>query len=245
MVTALGVAIPVVYVCWLLFFVFRANADLRRIRHEEGLAHPELFKDESKFARSTFFEYRSQSALMGLPMVHVRFGGPPGEAPKAAKGWIAVGDRAVGVLFAMGGIAAGGVSLGGVSVGLISFGGAAIGLLSLGGLAMGGISTGGLAIGWLATGGMAVGWKAAVGGMAVAREYAVGGATFARHANDIFARDFVLRHTWLDPKNASSRKLFGFVTYGIPSAMVIVVLVISRLRWRRESPTGEGKNAAR
>jgi hypothetical protein len=229
---ALGLGIPAIYLAWLMSFSLRANRDLRRIRQEDQRVNPELFKNEVGSSRATYFEYRSRSAPFGLPLVHLRFGAPPGESPKAAKGWIAIGDRAVGVLFAMGGIAAGGVSLGGVSVGLVSLGGAALGGFAFGGFAAGGFALGGVAIGSLAAGGMAVGWKAAAGGMALAGEYALGGEAVARHGNDLAAREFFFRHNWLNPQSFLFKRFAGFVAYGIPSIVVVFVLAVARFRRR-------------
>jgi hypothetical protein len=119
-------------------------------------------------------EYRSKMEFLGLPLVHVRLRGP-GESrmgPAPAKGWIAVGDAAFGVLFAAGGFACGGVSIGGASVGLLAFGGGSAGFMALGGLALG----------WWALGGFAVGAEAALGGLAIAGKVALGGLAIAGRA---------------------------------------------------------------
>lgn len=105
------------------------------------------------------YEWRTQAALFGLPLIHVAVGGDPakGRMRGVAKGIIAIGDVAVGVL-AIGGAAFGGITLGGFSLGLASIGGAAIGILfGLGGLATGYVAFGGLAIGYYAMGGLALG----------------------------------------------------------------------------------------
>jgi hypothetical protein len=88
-----------------------------------------------------------------------------------ATAWVAVGDIAIGVLFACGGVALGGISLGG----------AALGLLPIGGFALGVLAVGGLALGVVAVGGAALAWYAAIGGLAVAHEYAIGGVALARN----------------------------------------------------------------
>lgn len=106
-----------------------------------------------------------------------------------AKGWIAIGDRAHGILFAAGGVAVGAISLGGVSFGLISIGGLSIGAISLGGIALGIYAGGGGAIGYVAVGGGAVALHAAFGGLAIARDYAFGALAIAAHANDAAARN--------------------------------------------------------
>ena len=118
-------------------------------------------------------EYRSSATFLGLPLVHVATGGLVDGRYKrgVATAWFAVGDIAIGVLIACGGVALGGISLGG----------AAIGLLPIGGLALGLLAVGGLALGFLAVGGGAFAWHAAIGGLAVARDYAIGGVASARH----------------------------------------------------------------
>jgi len=124
-------------------------------------------------------EYRSNTEIWGLPLVHIATGIDPKTGKKRiAKGIIAIGDLAFGLVaigggavggvaigggaiggFALGGGAIGSLAVGGGALGLFAFGGGAIGLLvALGGLALGcGLSCGGLAVGSVATGGLAVG----------------------------------------------------------------------------------------
>ena len=97
--------------------------------------------------RSVGFEYMSPARLFGLPLLHIAMGPQENQGKGVAKGIIAVGDVAFGVVFAMGGIAVGGISAGGVSVGLLAVGGAAFGGVTVGGLAVGLLAFGGLAIG--------------------------------------------------------------------------------------------------
>jgi hypothetical protein len=113
-------------------------------------------------------EYRSKAQLLGLPLIHI-VTGTPGRGRGVATGWIAVGDIALGVLFAVGGVAVGGFSVGGVSLGLLGFGGVALGFAAVGGFAAG----------VLALGGAAFGGYAAIGGLAIAGEYAMGGLALA------------------------------------------------------------------
>ena len=137
------------------------------------------------------FEYRSRFELLGLPFVHVRLGGGVAEQPKAVKAWIAVGDCAVGVLVAFGGLAVAPLSLGGFAIGLLPFGGMAIGLLALGGFSLGMYSFGGVAFGWQAYGGCAVAWTAAMGGIAVARDFALGAVALAAQVNNQAAQQYI------------------------------------------------------
>lgn len=119
-------------------------------------------------------EYRSKMELLGLPLIHVstskmvegRF------RRGVARGWIAVGDVALGVILAVGG----------VSIGAVSFGGAAVGILCVGGGALGFMALGGFSIGWLAIGGCAIGAEAALGGLAIAGKVALGGLAIAGQA---------------------------------------------------------------
>ena len=107
---------------------------------------------------------------------------------------IAIGDKADGILLAIGGIARGGVAIGGFALGIFSFGGLAIGLVSLGGLAIGALAMGGGAIGGIALGGGAIGWQAG-GGLAIAWDVASGGGAIAHHAafgGGALAHDFAV-----------------------------------------------------
>ena len=138
-------------------------------------------------------EYRSKATLFGLPLVHIRIGDRFAILQKPVKAWIAVGNSAIGGLFACGGAAIAPVSMGGFSIGLLSFGG-----LALGGVALGGIAAGvwplfgGLIIGWQAFDGcFAIAWKAAAGMFAFAHDFAVGRFVFAAQANNEIARQFI------------------------------------------------------
>lgn len=105
-------------------------------------------------------EYRSAAELFGLPLVHYVQGVDPATGKAlVAKGIIAIGDIAFGVLFAMGGVAYGGIAVGGVAVGVLAFGGMALGVFALGGMAV--------AL-FLAVGGMAMSLVYALGGLALA-----------------------------------------------------------------------------
>jgi hypothetical protein len=174
--------------------------------------------------------YRSQATLLGLPLIDINVRDPQptgrtkpigpsdpdfGSGPGVARGWVAIGDDACGILLAIGGIARGFIALGGRAIGVFSFGGVALGLVAFGGLGLGIIAFGGLgagiyafgglAIGWqaadggaiawdVACGGGAVAWHAASGGAAFAHDFALGGAARALHANDEMAKAVLINH---------------------------------------------------
>ncbi|HET7844880.1 MAG TPA: sigma-70 family RNA polymerase sigma factor [Xanthomonadales bacterium] len=147
-------------------------------------------RDVRKAAGGTWFrESISATRFLGLPLWHIHFGVPEPGAP-AARGWIAVGDRAIGGLFALGSFTIAPVSVGMVAAGGISIGAVAIGVVPMGAFAIGALALGGAAIGLVAIGGYAVAWNGAAGGLAVAHHFAGGGHAFAAHANDIAARDW-------------------------------------------------------
>jgi zinc protease len=147
--------------------------------------------------------FTSRALLFGLPLIDVnvtdpRAPGRPvanGQIPRIARGWIAIGDDARGIILAVGSTARGFIAVGGRSLGVVSIGGVAVGLVAIGGLGVGIFAIGGLGLGFYAIGGLAIGWQGAAGGGAIAWDTAVGGFAMARHAavgGGAFARDFAL-----------------------------------------------------
>jgi RNA polymerase sigma factor (sigma-70 family) len=132
-------------------------------------------------------EYRSKLVLLGLPFIHIRVRGGLTAPVTPVKAWIASGDYAVGLLFAMGNFAIAPVSIGASAIGLLSFGGCAVGLLSLGGVSFGVWSFGAFAFGWQAFGACAMAWNAANGGIAIAHSFAAGNIAQALQANNAAA----------------------------------------------------------
>ena len=139
--------------------------------------------------------FRSQGSFLGVPWIDIQVSDrDENYVPKTARGWIAVGDRANGILLGIGGIARGLVAFGGLAYGGLAIGGLAIGLIGLGGAGLGAFAIGGLAIGYQAFGGGAVGWDACGGG-AIGWHSAAGGGAIARHAafgGGVFAVDFAV-----------------------------------------------------
>ena len=136
------------------------------------------------------WEYRSRWSLLGLPLVHISWNRKVDDKFVPAKGWIACGDIAYGILFASGRVAVGTVSIGMFAVGGIAYGSFAVGIYAFGAAALGIWVGGALAVGYMAFGGAGVAWRIAFGGVAVAHDYAFGGSALARHANDAAAFAF-------------------------------------------------------
>jgi RNA polymerase sigma factor (sigma-70 family) len=152
----------------------------------------EILKNEgSEQSTRPAWEFRSRASVLGLPLVHIRLGDRFALLKKPVKAWVAVGDQAIGGLFAFGGVAIAPVSLGGVAVGVLPFGAIAIGIISLGAFAFGGWAFGGLAIGWQACGGGAFAINGAIGGLAFAQNFALGDIAHALQANNQVARQLV------------------------------------------------------
>jgi len=160
-----------------------------RLRTAERARRPEAFADPADRVGSPQSEYRSRATLFGVPLVHIRFATPEADQGPAF-GWIAGGERAVGLLFAWGGWAVGCVCVGGVTLGIFSFGAVSVGLLSLGALCFGGVALGAVSVGWHAVGSLsATAWHSAQSmGLAFSHYVALGPVALAPHANDEFAR---------------------------------------------------------
>ena len=200
-----------------LFFAVRNSRTQRFIRASERLKLG-LAPEEND---PGVIEYRSRLEFLGLPLVHVRYGGSPSTV---AKGWIAYGPVAIAPLVACGGVAVGGIAMGAMSVGLITTAGIGIGLFSFSGLAVGGVVMGGLAAGWIAFGGAAWGWLAAYGGQAWAGVYGMGHHVIAPHANDAVARAFFADHGLM-------RMMDGIAQHGIWLQGILFLPMFALLTW--------------
>jgi RNA polymerase sigma factor (sigma-70 family) len=238
LVITFGLTIMLAYVIFIFISAWRFNREFARMREEEKTLHPDVFaKAGEGYMFCTPWEYRSRATLFGLPLVHIRTGRLPGRKKfSPAVGWIACGEVAYGILFASGAVAVGGISMGAVSIGIISFGGFGFGLFAFGGVAVGGLAMGGAAIGLIASGGFAFAWHAALGGFAVAHELALGGGALANHANDEVAREFFLRHRWLDFTQTGPRNAFWFLCF---APVIFQVLFWNWLRRKMDKRTAK------
>lgn len=199
-----AVVVALLYIGGILAVAVRFGRQFRRLRGESRRAHPESFvgvEDPAACGLGWKYSYRSRWTFLGLPLVHVRFGTTDSSKRSPAVGWIAMGDYAIGILFAVGGVSVGTISIGGASLGLLAIGGASLGAAAIGGVSLGGFALGGVALGYVATGGAALAWSAAQGGIAVARDFALGVQASATHINDAAANEFYAQHPWFDVRH--------------------------------------------
>lgn len=140
---------------------------------------------EEKLPVNSAKRYRSPVRFFGLPLVSIALGPDPTQQERkgTARGWLAIGDQAYGLIAIGGGLSVGLIALGGISIGILSIGGCTLGLFSLGAVAAGLTAIGGLALGWhLAIGGTAVSHTVSMGGLSVSADQAAGGLIIAPNA---------------------------------------------------------------
>jgi len=176
--TGLLVGLVVIYVACLLAASAWYSRRIQALRAEAIAQGPHMLLTAQRSARQWRMQYRSKWKLLGLPLVDVQIGSDAELGMPIAKGWIAIGPKAYGLLFACGAIAVAPVSWGAFSIGVISYGGLAVGVWAIGALALG----------WKAVGVCAIAWSAAQGVVALAHDYASAVTAFARHANDAKAQ---------------------------------------------------------
>ena len=126
--------------------------------------------------RGRLYEYKSETYINGLPLVHINIG----FGIKKAKGIIAIGNIATG-LISIGLITTGLLSFGLIGIGLLSFSLLAIGLLAIGSVSIGVISIGAIAFGIFTLGAVSIGFYS-IGALAVASRVAIGDHAYAHIA---------------------------------------------------------------
>jgi zinc-ribbon domain len=153
----------------------RACPGCGRLLQERG---PATVATEDRAGRPLYFyEYKSQTVLFGLPLIHVSF----------APVWL-VGFRPARGIIAVGNIAIGFAAFGGVAMGLVAFGGISLGLMCVGGIALAlGLGAGGIATGYWALGGIAVGVYA-LGGLGIGAHTLQNDPNMLRFLSALFGR---------------------------------------------------------
>jgi len=120
-------------------------------------------------SRGSFFEYKSEQIMFGMPLVHINIG----FGMKKARGVVAIGNISTG-LVSIGLLAKGIVSIGLLSMGLISVGVLYLALLlAVGNVSVGTFSLGAVAFGVFTLGAVSIGIYS-VGAVAVASRVAIG-----------------------------------------------------------------------
>ena len=249
---------------YVLANVLKTVSLLKRLRKEIS---PEEDPNQSKLAKKYGWgarqaihktvlkgrSYDSSMKLLGLPLISIQtsdivYNYDMKSTRKTARGWIAIGDVAQGLIFALGQVAIGPIAFGGVAVGFIAIGCLAIGGLALGCGAVGFISAGGIGIGYDTIGGFALGWHSAVGGGAIAYEmaygggaiahdFAVGGGAHAIEANTELAKKMIDEHSL--KRVSQIPREFKVAAFGIVFA---TLLAYHKLCYRRVKDDGNEDN---
>ncbi len=176
-----------VFVISYIVLTIKMLAAVKSLRAQERIFHPEAFKNDVD-QQSSKREHKCKIKFLGLPLWHFQLGTPEiGDPP--AMGWVAGGSKAIGGLFAWGGVAIAPISVGIVSFGILTVGAIGVGVLGLGAVAIGFISFGSSAIGYKAYASLSsLGWESAFSnGFSIAHEAAVGKFAFASHVNNEMA----------------------------------------------------------
>ncbi len=182
----LATGLVLIYLPTMLTFCIAAN------RKKHGYYSKVLAQEHAGIFPEPAWEYRSTTNLFGLPLVHIRIGDRFAILKKPVTAWIAIGNRAVGGLFAFGCRAIAPVSIGWMSLGVVSVGGLNAGVFAVGGIVFGVWTLfGALAVGWQSFGYLAVAWQAARGEFSLAHDFALGRIAHAAQANNDIARQFI------------------------------------------------------
>ncbi|MCL2640261.1 MAG: sigma-70 family RNA polymerase sigma factor, partial [Phycisphaerales bacterium] len=210
------------------------NRRIRRLRAEALASDPAMLEKARTVAAKWNVNYRSRLSLLGLPLVHVNMGSHPDGSTTmpVAKGWIAIGARAISPCFAFGAIAIAPISIGGFAIGILSWGGFALGVAIFAGFGIGYWVIGGIAIGYQSFGGLAIGYSAAAGAIAFARDIAFDALAFDNEANALIAKDVLSQYFFFRFADA----FMHYINYLalVPVIGIVLPLIIRARsgRWR-------------
>ncbi len=207
-----------------------------RARGQKKFSAPPLLAEGASGRKDPVWEYRSRFQLLGLPFIHLRFGGwlsaPSLKWSNPVKAWIAIGDSsAFGVLFAYGGLAIAPVSLGVCSLGLFSYSAFAYGILAVGTFGVGLWAFGGNAFGWQACGLCAIAWDLASGSQyAIAHHFAHGPYLYshAAQANTEFVRHLVKANPFIQ----GCWKIAPYYFWKGLWILIIPLMITNLVQWR-------------
>ncbi|MGB0581814.1 MAG: protein kinase domain-containing protein, partial [Limisphaerales bacterium] len=178
------------------------------------------------------WEYKTESNILGLPLLHVTSGIDPKTGQKRrAKGIVAIGENATGV-FAFGTIAKGVFAFGALGIGLFADAGLGVGLFALAGLGIGLIgSYAGLSIAPVAIGGVSIGYYA-TGGLAFGKN-AVGGNGQDRTAIEFFS---TISPYW----QSILVSALGLIAFAVITPIIVQAWARRRVN-RDNSPNSDGR----
>lgn len=129
------------------------------------------------------YQYESKQKLLGWPILSINLGFSEGEM-RQARGWVAIGTRATGILCFGIFVSRGLISIGGIAIGLGTVSVFGLGLITVSILGLGLVSVSAFAAGYLAVGILAVGFKS-VGILAIGKE-ATGIICIGQEINSLF-----------------------------------------------------------
>ncbi|MEM6885467.1 MAG: permease prefix domain 1-containing protein [Verrucomicrobiota bacterium] len=156
-------------------------------------------------------------------------------ATGTARGFVAIGPKAVGVI-AFGGYARGFIAIGGLSIGVISNGGLGIGLFSWSGLSLALISYGGLALGGVTWGGLSAGILSQ-GGFVTALVSRGGGEVHSFYKSMAAAPEWIQSFAVLE-KVMYWVNVYSPVLLGLYVVVVLACIILQNLhnkRWNKTS----------
>lgn len=120
----------------------------------------EFYRHLCKALESMPYEYESPSRLLGLPLLSINLGfDNPNGRMRHARGIVAIGNRATGILAFGIFVACGVFTVALVATGLVAVSIAGLALLSVSVVGVGGISVSVFAVGYLTVGVLALGYK--------------------------------------------------------------------------------------
>lgn len=173
------------FVVFYTVMTFKMIKKMGALRSAERRRRPDLFASSVDQPDSKKREYKSRMSFLGFPLVHVKLAMQE-EDESPAVGWIALGHKAYGLLFAWGGIAVAPVSVGIVAGGLVTVGAVGFGLIGMGTVGIGVLGLGAVAIGYKAySSTSSLGWESAFSpGFSIAKDAAIGPIAYAKEVNN-------------------------------------------------------------
>jgi len=146
----------------------------------------DFFRQFSKALATVTYEYESKRKFLGLPLLSINLGVDATTGTmRHARGFIAIGTRATGVLSFGFFVSRGVVAIGGIALGLGTVSLFSIALISVSVFGLGIVSVSVFAIGYLAVGIFALGYKS-VGILAIGKQV-VGIICIGEEVNSLFS----------------------------------------------------------